>query len=155
MLIRLYELKENVAVVLRHEYDPKTLDLEFVDLEYSMPIQLEVTAERILETLNLRIVLVSEVEHTCGICLKKMKEPIHKSFDRYYEIAEKDILDLTEDVREELILDHPISFKCSEGCSNPQASTLATQQGQVNSRPFADLKDLLRKKKEGRSNGTS
>ena len=116
MLLKLQDYKEGDIVRVEHSYNPKSLDVEFVDLHYSRPIALEGTVERGLDVLTFRGHLISESELLCGRCLKKIHEPVDKDFELFYETKGKDIIDATDDIREILILDHSLSYVCHEAC---------------------------------------
>ena len=124
MKLRLAEFKEGVEVAVQQEYNPADLDLEFVDLKYSGPLKLEGTVEKGEDTLTFRGRLTSIIEHICGRCLQPIKDRIDEPFELYYEIKGLESVETTNDLREVLILDHPISFVCQENCKG-----LCTQCG--------------------------
>lgn len=116
MQIRLAEYSEGVAVPVRQTYEPKGLDLEFVDLHYTIPITMEGTVEKGPDTVSFRGALKSKVEQICGRCLKKIEEPVDKPFSLYYEIKDKDVIETIDDLRELLILEHGVVYRCTENC---------------------------------------
>src|SRR5438309_1375159 len=116
MKIHLPSFKENASVEVHEEYDPKPLDLEFVDLKYRKPLRLEGTVEKGPEALTFRGHLTSEVEKICGRCLKSIDFPIDQPFELFYEIKGLEDIDTTDDLREVLILNHGLSFVCREDC---------------------------------------
>ena len=117
MKIFIRRLQEGVPKPVHEEYDPKGLDLEFVDLTYAEPVVLNGTVEKFRDTLTFRGNLTSRVEHTCARCLKVVPEPVDHPFQVVYDIQGKEEMDTTEDMREMLILDHPIRFLCNENCA--------------------------------------
>ena len=116
MKLRLAEFKEGVPLRVEQDYDPKQLDVEFVDLKYRKPLHLEGTAEKGPDTLTFRGRLTSEIEHICGRCLKAVSQPVDQPFELYYEIKGLESIETIDDLREVLILDHPITFVCRENC---------------------------------------
>lgn len=116
MLIKLSDFKEGEITPVHRDYDPKKLDLEFVDMAYTESVQLKGTVEKSPETLNFSGELKSQIEQTCGRCLKVIREDLHCPFEFFYETKDKDTIDTTDDLRETLILDHPLSFLCKEDC---------------------------------------
>ena len=116
MKIFIRRLQEGVPKAVQEQYDPKGLDMEFVDLTYTEQVMLNGTVEKFLDTLTFRGNLTSQVEHTCARCLKTVPERVDHPFQVIYEIRGKEELDATEDIREMLILDHPIRFLCNENC---------------------------------------
>lgn len=117
MKIHLRDHKLGVPTAVSQEYDPKHLDLEFVDLKYSRSLSMQGTVEKGLDTLTFRGTLRSEVDHICGRCLKAVKEPVDQRFEFFYEIKGREDIETLPDIREVLILDHPISFVCRKDCS--------------------------------------
>ena len=116
MKISLRLLREGVPKELHEKYDPKDLDLEFVDLTYLEKVMLNGTAERFRDTLTVRGQLASRIERTCARCLKPVEESMDQSFELVYDVRGKEEVDTTDDLREMLILDHPLRFLCNENC---------------------------------------
>jgi uncharacterized protein len=154
MKIILSEYKEGVAKDVQQDYDPKQLDMEFVDLEYSKPLHMEGVIEKEHDTLAFRGHLTSATVSTCGRCLKKVPANVDRDFELFYETKNKEVIDTTDDFRELLILEHPLSYLCSENCRglcpncgtnlNESKCSCAAKAPSV----LATLKDLLQKKKK-------
>lgn len=116
MLIKLQDYKEGEIVPVQHQYDPKKLDVESVDLHYTDPLTMEGTVEKGTGVLTFRGTLHGRTELVCGRCLDKTPSELEKDFELYYETEGKDSIDATDDLRELLILDQPIAFFCKEKC---------------------------------------
>ena len=116
MKIFIRRLQEGVPKTVHEEYDPKGLDLEFVDLTYLEDVVLNGAVEKFRDTLTFRGNLTSRVKHTCARCLKPIEEKVDHPFQLVYDIRGKEEVDTTEDIREMLILDHPIRFLCCDNC---------------------------------------
>lgn len=162
MKIHIPHFKEGVLTPVSHQYDPKQLDVEFVDLKYSAPLCLEGTVEKGRDTLAFRGRLTSTVVQTCGRCLITVKKPIDQSFELFYEIKGVEDLETTDDLRELLIIDHPIQFLCRPDCRglcpscgvNFNESKCGCDGGQ-SSRPFLALKKIWPQAKKEKHHGTS
>lgn len=155
MQIRLGDLKENEIVPVQGTYNPKELELEFVDLEYSRPLSLDGTLEKSHDTLRFMGVLTSDVVHTCGRCLKKIPGSLRRVFDLFYETHGKEIIETTDDLREILILDHPLSYLCQESCRGlcPKCGINLNEAKcscklVSDEQPLSHLKDIWNKKKQ-------
>ena len=155
MLIKLQDYKEGDIVRVQNTYDPTKLDLEFVDLHYCKPLTLEGTVERGHDLLTFRGQLNSETELLCGRCLKKIQAPVDKEFELFYETKGKEFVDTTEDIREILVLDHSLSFVCSENCQGlcPNCGTNLNEakcrcESKDRESGLAQLKDIWNQKKE-------
>ncbi|MSR76910.1 MAG: hypothetical protein EXS63_01600 [Candidatus Omnitrophica bacterium] len=140
MRIILADYKENGIHPVEVNYDAKTLDLEFVDFKYSKPIHLAGTIEKTDDVLVFRGLLSTEVDQMCGRCLEHTLGAMNESFDLFYDIKEKTEIETIDDLRELLILDHPLTFLCSEECKGlcPQCGTnlnVATCKCQLTNQP--------------------
>jgi uncharacterized protein len=116
MKITVRPLGEGFPTAVRGQYNPQELELEFVDLSYLEEVVLDGTVEKFRDTLTFRGHLTSRVAHTCARCLKQVEEPIDHAFEMVYDIRGKEEVDTLDDLREMLILDHPIRFLCREDC---------------------------------------
>lgn len=116
MKIAVRNLHEGSPKPIRETLDPKKLDLEFVDLNYLDTVVLDGTVEKVLDTLTLRGRLITRIAHTCARCLKAVEEPVEHPLEVIYDIKGKEEVDTLEDVREALILNHPLRFLCREEC---------------------------------------
>lgn len=57
------------------------------------------------------------LECRCGFCLKKyIFELKNDDICHFYEKPDKNELDLTDDIREDILLSFPLNLKCSEKC---------------------------------------
>ena len=116
MKILVRPLREGVPKAVHEEYNPKELDLEFVDLSYLEKVVCDGTVEKFGNTLTFRGQLKSRAEHTRARCLAQVEEPIVPTFEVIYDVLGKEEVDTLDDLREMLILDHPIRFLCREDC---------------------------------------
>jgi uncharacterized protein len=48
--------------------------------------------------------------------LKELENPIDEEFDLYYDVTNKHELDITDDIREQLIFLHQQKYLCSDNC---------------------------------------
>ncbi len=116
MKIAVRTLGEGASKNVRAEYNAKELDLEFVDLTYLTQLKLDGTVEKAVDTLTFRGHMTSQVQHTCARCLKGITEDVDYPFELVYDIRGKEEVDTLDDLREILILDHPIRYLCRENC---------------------------------------
>ena len=116
MLITLAKFKEGEPKQVQEELNAKKMDVEFVDLKYIKPLHLDGTVEKGQDSLSFRGQIRSEIEQTCGRCLKTLQTDVARPFELFYETKGLLEVDTTDDLREALIIEHPISFVCSEDC---------------------------------------
>lgn len=154
MKVTLASLTEGVVSQFEHEYSPESLELEFVDLIFKSPLKFSGTLEKGSDTLTVKGVLEADVERVCGRCLKTASDRILYHLSLYYEIAGKDSVDTSDDVREQLFVEQPMSYACQESCKglcpycgvdlNVKTCNCKTEK---NNSPFSVLKAEKRKKK--------
>lgn len=116
MLIRLQDFPEGEIIPVAHRYDPKKLEAESVDLLFPQAIEMEGTVEKGTDVVTFRGRLFGPSEMLCGRCLEKTASQLDKEFEFYYEIQGKDSIDTTDDIRESVILEQPLSYVCKETC---------------------------------------
>ena len=157
MILKVANYKEGVPERLETAYDPKELDLEFVDLHYIQKVELKGIAERIRQTVTFQGSLNSRIEQVCARCLDKIQNQITAPFDLSYDIQGRETVDTTDDLRDILILGHPERFLCRADCkgicaecgANLNRQTCQCKKNvQIKSAPFEQLK--LKFKKEDR-----
>lgn len=157
MILKVGIFKEGVLEELRTAYDPRELDLEFVDLHYLKKVDLEGNAERIKQAVTFRGMLTSRIEQVCSRCLEPVQNTVSTPFDLTYDIHDRETIDTTTDLRDLLILGHPDRFLCSVDCRgicsrcgtnlNREACHCQNHQNQKETSPLQEqLKDVFRKK---------
>lgn len=156
MKIRLVQFKEGVVTPVQESYNPKELDVEFVDYKFTKPITMNGTVDKGADTVSFRGLLSMDTEQICGRCLKGIASHFEKGFDLFYEIKNEEFIDTIDDLREVIILEHPIAFVCDEKCKglcpkcganwNTSKCSCKLEETKPNS-PFAVLKKISNKKK--------
>jgi len=110
------DLQEGVRVPVEGAYDPKAIDVEFSDMNYPSPILIKGWIEKNANTLRFDGRLATSVKQTCGRCLKETVRNLVEDFEWVYETDGKESIDPTDNIRELLILDHPLVYLCKENC---------------------------------------
>lgn len=157
MILDLIKLKEGVPESVTETLDPKTLDVEYVDLHYKTPVVVTGTAEKILNTVTFHGNVTRTVEHVCARCLTTTDESLSEPLDLTFEIQGLTEIDLLSDVRDVLILSHPEKFVCQPDCkglcphcgANLNTSSCSCKSKSVSSKPFSKLNQWFKKKSEG------
>ena len=116
MILNVKLLKEGVSERLETAYDPRELDLEFVDFHYLTKVGLTGAAEKIRQTVTFRGTLTYRIEQTCARCLEQIESAVSSPFDLSYPIEGRESIDSTDDLRDILILNHPDQFLCQKDC---------------------------------------
>ena len=116
MKLVLRDYPEDTPIDVTQDYDPKALDLEFVDLKYKSALHLDGQVLKSAESLHFSGALSAAVERICGRCVLSVEDRIDEPFDLYYEIKGLEEVETLDDLREALIVDHPVQFICKESC---------------------------------------
>lgn len=116
MKLILANFPENQPHPVETDFDPKTLDLEFVDFKYTKPVHLAGEVVKGEDVLAFRGTLSTQVTQMCGRCLETTPAKVTKPFDLFYESKNKTEIETLDDLREILILEHPITFLCKSSC---------------------------------------
>ena len=159
MILKVGIFKEGILENLKTAYDPRELDLEFVDLHYLGKVDLKGVAERIKQTVTFRGILTSQIEQVCGRCLERVPRAVSTPFDFTYDVQGRETIDATNDLRDLLILGHPDRFLCSMNCRgicpqcganlNRETCHCQNQQNQKEASPIQEqLKNIFGKKEK-------
>jgi len=116
MKLILSEFVEGVKVPVEGAYDAKQIEVEFPDMLYTKPILLKGEAEKSPGVLRLEGVLTTSVRRICGKCLKEKNEKLTFDVDWIFDLSGKDVVEPLENVRELLIVEHPLVHLCKANC---------------------------------------
>ena len=116
LVIDLTKLHEDETVEINSELDPKKLDMEFHDFHYKSLLKVSGLAEKMPEVLIFKGTLSGEAEKVCGRCLEELLFEIKEPFDFAFEIKGKTEVDVTEDLREIMLVSRPHRYLCREEC---------------------------------------
>jgi len=97
-------------------YDPKALDIERFDAHLEDPITLSSFISRAEGALVVQADIQGVVQLHCARCLATFERPLHTKTILSYEVAPTDVVDITEDIRQEIILAYPMIPICQEDC---------------------------------------
>lgn len=117
MKIDLKQLPEGEAVLLEEAKNPEELDLEFTGIKPASRIQIKAEAIKFAAALDVNINLSVKANAQCWRCLSNMEINISKDFRLDYPLTKQDtIIDLTDDLRQEIMLDYPLKPLCAADC---------------------------------------
>lgn len=101
---------------LNQEYDPSKLGLEGLQAIFVSPIMASARATTGGDSLLVKAQVKGQMKLACARCLEEFESPIHKELDLQYKIASENFIDITDDIRQELMLDLPLKSLCREDC---------------------------------------
>jgi len=86
-------------------------------LSVTSPVRYDLTAQLISGGVRVTGSASVSIESECGRCLKPVKREVkNPAIDLYFESPEGEELDITEDVRAELLVEFPMLLLCREEC---------------------------------------
>lgn len=117
MKIELRKLPEGEAVFLEESRKPEELDLELTGIKPASMIHIKAEAIKFSDTLDVNINLTAKAGAQCWRCLSDLEINIDKNFRLDYPITPQDtIIDLSDDLRQEIMLDYPLKPLCRPDC---------------------------------------
>ena len=106
--------KEGLSI--EEKKDASALDLAGDDLRFVTPISLSIFINRDKDEAYAHVTASGKIEAICGRCLSAYSIDFEKDFDFSYDIEGKATIDLTDDIRSEIILEYPVKSLCKENC---------------------------------------
>ena len=116
MKINLKNFQENKNVVLEEDLDAEDLDIDIGVMRFPEAIGLKVEAWKSGQDLTVQAHIEGERQFTCSLCLEEFNNLFEKDITLHYDIKGLDSVTLDPDIREEIILDHPIRILCRPDC---------------------------------------
>ena len=117
MKIDIMRLKENIVDNFQESCDPRDLDLDTSEVEYQGNINISTQVRKEMRVLFTRTHFSATVELTCSRCLKQYRDAIDRDFDIKYPLDKSEqFVDITQDIRQEILLGYPVKFLCKPDC---------------------------------------
>lgn len=103
-------------------YDPTPLDLERDDIHLREPFEVDAVIEKIHQELMVRVAVRCPLRMTCARCLEDFAAVLTPRGVFSYKVSPTDVVDITEDVRQEIFLAYPMTPLCRPDCKGLCAS---------------------------------
>lgn len=116
MKIRLLDFKENQSLPLAEEINPEDLDLDIGLMRFPRSLILTGQATQSDNDLTVTAHVEGECRLTCSLCLEEFDNVFEKDFTLHYDIKGLDQVLIDQEVRDEIILEHPIRVLCRPDC---------------------------------------
>lgn len=100
----------------RAAYDPAQLDMDREDVHPDRPFEVEVTIHKSQEELIVRAGIRCALRCTCARCLEDFSMTVGPDAIFSYHVRPGDVVDITEDVRQEVVLAYPVIPVCRPEC---------------------------------------
>lgn len=116
MKIPVKKMKNDQPETFEEEIDPADLDMDTDVMHFSEPIRVKAETFKDGDDLTVEVHVEGERTFDCSLCLEEFNNLFEKDFTLHYDIKGLDSVTIDPDVREEIILDHPIRILCKPEC---------------------------------------
>ncbi len=116
MKIAVKQLGEDTDLLLEEDVHPKDLDIDIGVMRFTRDLHVRAQIWRAGHDLTVDVHLEGERAFTCSLCLEEFNNLFEKDFTLHYDIRGLETVSIDPDVRDELILDHPIRVLCRKDC---------------------------------------
>lgn len=100
----------------RETYDPAALDMDREDIRLAGPFDVDAQINLVDKELVVNADIHCTLSMTCAKCLETFETPLAPRGLFSYSVEPNDIVDITDDVRQEIILAYPMVPVCRAEC---------------------------------------
>ena len=104
------------GLTLTETCQPVSLDLERADIKFSEPINLSAQVNKGINNISLQLKINAVMHLNCSRCLEEFSSPLSGEIKLNFPIEGKEEIDLTSNLREEIILRYPLKPLCRPDC---------------------------------------
>ena len=116
MKVKIHEIPES-GLTLSERFDPQEMELQIPSgLRFTAPIEVTAHFRREKETVWVKVSAAGNQEMVCDRCLETFAKEYNNQFDFDYSGKGQVALDITGDIRQEILLSYPVKFLCRENC---------------------------------------
>ena len=103
---------------LRHHVtcDPSAMDMERPDIHLDQPFEVDAMITKVDDELVVQADIRCSLRLSCAKCLEEFHATIQTGTVLSYTVRPSDVVDITDDVRQEIILAYPMIPICAPGC---------------------------------------
>jgi uncharacterized protein len=97
-------------------YDPTTMDMDRVDVQLREPLEVDAFIVKAERELVVNAAIRARLHLVCARCLEEFTQTLATDAVFSYNVQPTDIVDITDDVRQEIILAYPMIPVCQRTC---------------------------------------
>ncbi len=116
MKISLKGAEDNKGIPFEEEIDPEDLDIDIGIMHFPEPILVKGEAWKTEDDLTVNVRLEGDRVMTCSLCLEEFNNVFEKDITLHYDIKGLESVTLDPDLRDEILLEHPIRVLCKPDC---------------------------------------
>jgi len=126
----------------RASYDPAPLDMEREDIRLREPFEVDAVVSKVERELVIQAAIRAPLAVSCARCLEEFRTVVQAEATFSYTVQPTDVMDITDDVRQEVLLAYPMVPVCRAECrglcavcgANLNVSSCSHQASQVHPR---------------------
>ena len=108
---------------LSQDVEPVLIGLEDADYKCLPPLKVAGKAQRVEGTVIVHVEVTARFLYTCARCLEVFEQSSVRELDFDYAVDNSmKVIDISDDIRQEMILDLPVRILCREDCRGICAS---------------------------------
>lgn len=115
MKVKISEIPET-GLTMHEQLDPVETGLETQDLRFTRPLDVCATFQRQREIVLVEVDVAGQTEQVCARCLEHRSQAYGGDFHFGYPVERILELDITDDIRQEILLSYPVRYLCREDC---------------------------------------
>ena len=105
------------GLIIEEEISPQQADLETEIVKFRGPVAVRAAISKIINAVTVDLNLTALMLTICSRCLNEFPIDLRKSLQLDYAVDYTEpIIDLSPDIRDQIILDYPIKPLCSHDC---------------------------------------
>ena len=105
------------GLTLAEEFNPREEDLETDIIKFPKPLQVRADVTRITNAVTVNLSVAGRMHANCSRCLEEFDTEFKKDFALNFQANKLEpVIDLSPQIREEIILDFPIKPLCKADC---------------------------------------
>ena len=140
MKIRVANYKEGVPEALHYQCEAKDLEVNFDDMRFVTPVDVDGTVEREEKSLRFYGKVSAQVVRVCGRTLVEVQEGWEVDFDWFFEAENVEFVDPDVELRELIFLDHPMVYRAPEADKPVEYTDVEKKKKS----PFEELKKKIK-----------
>lgn len=102
------ELKEAIAA--------SDLDIERQGTKFKSPIEVTAKVQKEDKEILIEVFIEATMNEGCTRCLSEFEAPLDKHLYLSYEASSQEVIDLSKDIREEIMLNYSMKPLCNKDC---------------------------------------
>lgn len=97
-------------------YDSRTMDMEREDIQLREPVEVDAFVAKADRELVVNVDIRCPLHLTCARCLEEFVRTVATGAVFNYTVASTDVVDITDDIRQETMLAYPMIPLCRADC---------------------------------------